>query len=164
MKLMSKLSAIFMLGFVAVPSTVHAEDDNVYDGKTYPGALCDSAASSVLSARVAPFYANTSGSAAAVICPVIQDSWLSTSNLSYARMFLSNVAGQTFSCTQSAYTADGTLVSSRSFSTTAGGVQGQYFWNGSSYLGTTSEGYIAIQCSVPSGGQIRSYVIQEKAS
>jgi len=157
------IAAALTLLAAAQTSVVHAEDDNAFDGKSYPGAMCDSAVSSVASTRVSTFYVNTSGAAAAVICPVIQDSWLNTAGLTFGAMKFSNVAGQTFSCTQTGMDANGTVLSSRSFSTTAGGLQQQLFFSGT-YLPTTGNfGYIMIQCTVPAGAQIRAYQVQERA-
>jgi len=157
-------TALSLLAVGASPAVVHAEDDNVFDGKSYPGAMCDSAVSSVASVRTGSFYANSSGAAALVNCPVIQDSWVSTTGLSFGEMFFSNPAGQTFTCTQSSYDANGVFLSSRSFSSTTSGVQAQLFFSGGSYLPTTANfGYIMIQCTVPAGGQIRGYQVQEKA-
>jgi hypothetical protein len=157
-------TALTLLAALAPPAVVHAEDDNVNDGKSYPGAMCDSAVSSVASARTGSLYVNTSGASALVNCPVIQDSWLSSTGLAFSQMFFLNPAGQTFTCTQSAYDANGGFLSSRSFTSTTSGLQAKLFVSGVSYLPTTGNfGYIMIQCNVPAGGQIRGYQVQEKA-
>lgn len=157
-------AALTLLAVAASPSIVHAEDDNVYDGKSYPGAMCDSAVSTVASVRTGSFYLNTSGAAAAVNCPVIQDSWLQTTGLAFSQLYFYNpTAGVTFSCTETAYDAVGGFLSSRSFSSTAAGSQAQLFYSGT-YVPTTGNfGYIMIQCNVPAGGRIVGYQVQEKA-
>lgn len=167
MKRQSKFASTVLVLFAAttVPSVVQAEDDNVYDGKSYPGSMCLPMDSSVLSHRVASIYYNTSGSTAYVSCPVIQDSWTSTAGLSFGGMVIENVAGGTFSCTQNAYNSHGYWLSSRSFSTTTTGSPfSQFFWGSSSYLPTTGNwGYITIDCSVPPYGHIKGYQVQERA-
>ena len=157
-------TALTLLAVAAPPAVVHAEDDNVFDGKSYPGAMCDSAASTIASVRTGSFYANSSGAAALVNCPVIQDSWLSSTGLAFSQLYFVNPAGGTFTCTQSAYDANGGFLSSRSFSSTTSGLQAKLFASGTSYLPTTGNfGYIMIQCTVPAGGQIRGYQVQERA-
>ena len=158
-------TALTLLAVAAVPSIVHAEDDNVFDGKSYPGVMCSPVVSSVAAARTGSSYANTSGFSAAAICPVIQDSWLSTTGLALGQMKIQNVGGGvTFSCTQTAYNSDGVFLSSRSFSTTTAGLSGQLFGTAVNFLPTTGLfGYITIQCTVPAGGQIKGYQVQEKA-
>ena len=163
MRTKNKLAAFMvgLFGVCAAPSAVRAEDDASYDAKGYTGAMCDSVVSTVASVRTDGFYANTSGSTASVICPVIQDSWQNLAGLSYSHINFSN-AGGTFSCTESSFDTLGTLQSSRSFSTTSVGLQRQYFYTGSFLPTTAAEGYITIFCSVPKNSQIKGYLVQEK--
>lgn len=165
MKLRTKLvMAVLSVSIVTVVSSVSkAEDDNVYDGKSYPGSFCDSVTSTVSSYRAGPFYVNISGGVTSVNCPMVQDSWVSTGGLTFGAMYLYNPGG-TFTCTQTAYESNGTsIMGAKSFTTTAVGVQQQLFYQGG-YVPTTGNfGSLSIVCSVPNGGQIRSYQGQERA-
>jgi hypothetical protein len=155
-------SMLAVLALCAAPSAVRAEDDVSYDAKIYNGAQCDNMVSTVASSRTGVFYANTSGALSNAVCPIIQDSWQNKLGLSYSYITISN-AGGTFSCSESAYNTNGTLLSSRSFSVTTTGLQRQYFYSSGSYLPTTAdEGYMSITCTVPVNSQIRNYLIQEK--
>jgi hypothetical protein len=164
MKLQIKVVAVGLLCALGVaPSAARAEDDNVYDGKTYPGSLCDAASNVQSFAKTAPFYYNSAPAGATVFCPIIQDSWQNNAGLTYSKMSIfNNVAGQTFTCTENSYNVFGTFIGSRSFSTTTQGTSAQYFFNGT-YLNTTAEGYMMIQCTMPQYGRIWSYLVQERA-
>jgi hypothetical protein len=160
-KLASALVAAFALSAV---TSAHAEDDNVYDGKGYPGSMCEPVSNTQAYVRPGVFFVNTAGDNAAAVCPVIQDSWIQVNGVSYSRMQVYNANGGTISCTQTAYDAAGTFVSSRSGSTTGAGSQAIYFFEAGSYLPKTSSGgFIVFQCSLGQADRIISYHVQEKA-
>jgi hypothetical protein len=165
MRTSTKIASVLVTAFAigAVPSA-HAEDDNVYDGKSYPGSMCQPVGNTQAYARPSVFYVNTAGDGANVVCPIIQESWISRAGLSYGRMQVGNFNGGSISCTQTAYDAVGNFVSSRSASTTGAGTQTLYFFQNGTYLPTTAwEGFITIQCSLGQGDRVISYQVQEKA-
>lgn len=160
------INVILSLGFVVIlslPGLALAEDDNGNDGKGYPGSLCSARLGSSTGHRKDYEYVNTSGSSQEVTCPIIQDSWMSTSGLAYARMQVKNNNGGSITCELNSMSITGGFVSTISKTTSSAGNQTIYFWNGSSYLpSTASEGYMFIFCTLGPNDTIVSYTIQEK--
>ena len=165
MKLSTKLGCAILglCAAVMTPGGARAEDDNGPDGKGYPGNMCTPVLSTTTFSHNNNAYVNTSGTSVNVVCPAIQDSWMSTSGLGYSRMQVNNVNGGTITCLQVAFNINGTSVSSASASTTTAGLSTLYFLTGGTYLPTTAaEGYFSTICALGAGDSIRSYTIQER--
>ncbi len=130
-----------------------------YDAKTFHGSECQpyyGSQSGDFNYYTNRIY-NTGSSGRWVTCPVVRDNTTNTSGTLGTEIYVSNIAGQTLSCTLYSYDSHGVWVASNYKSTTAGGKQTLFpDVNSSKNMGNYS-----LSCYLPKGASIYSYKVKE---
>lgn len=129
------------------------------DSKVHAGAFCQAIIGTQVG-DITTFPAgirNASQQARAVTCPILRDNVLNTDGTRNVRVRINNPPGQRFSCTLYSIDPLFNSTANNSASTTTPGKQEL-----SLDVNTSQRtGYYVVDCSVPSGGFIYNYLVQE---
>jgi hypothetical protein len=131
--------------------------------RSYSPGFCNSALNGAVwdnpSFFLFPTEAVASSGTIVFVCPILRENGTSTVGVSFAEVVVNNPSFQETDCTF--YSADvfGNTVDFSSASTTNGGIQPLVFDGPNTSAGS---GIYGIVCSVPEGGVILSYAVDER--